>query len=70
MNLLELLFKAITSNREPGSLPHSEAYHWRCDTCGEKYSGSSRQHVGGVAVKHRQQTGGKCRTPKVYASEV
>lgn len=37
MNLLNLLFKAITSNREPDALPRSEVYHWRCDTCGDRY---------------------------------
>ncbi|MGW4149300.1 hypothetical protein [Streptomyces albogriseolus] len=70
MNPLKLLFKAITSNREPDALPRSEVYHWRCDTCRDRYVGSGRQHVGNVAAAHRRRMGGKCRTPKVCASEV
>ncbi|MFJ9239725.1 hypothetical protein ACIRJ3_32660 [Streptomyces anulatus] len=70
MNLLKLLVKAITSNREPDALPRSKVYRWNCGTCGDSYGGSDRQHVGNVAASHRRRKGGKCRTPKVYASEV
>ncbi|MFG2878732.1 hypothetical protein ACGFYU_27650 [Streptomyces sp. NPDC048337] len=71
MNLLKLLFKAITSDREPDALPRSEVYRWRCDTCRDSYVGSDRQHVGNVAASHRRRSGGKCRTPKVVrASEM
>lgn len=70
MNPLKLLFRATTSNREPDDLPRSKVYRWRCATCGDSYAGSDRQAAGSVAVSHRQRRGGKCRTPKVYASEV
>lgn len=70
MNLLKVLFKAITSNREPDTRPRSEIYRWRCGTCGDSYSGSDRQHVGNVAASHRRRKAGKCPTPKVYASKV
>lgn len=70
MDLLKLLIKAIGSNREPDALPRTKMYHWRCDTCGDKYQGLERQHVGNVAASHRRRMGGKCRTPKVYATEV
>ncbi|SEE84900.1 hypothetical protein SAMN05216483_6778 [Streptomyces sp. 2131.1] len=70
MNLLKLLLEAIISNREPDALPRSKVYRWHCKTCGDRYSGSNRQHVGHVAISHRRRKGGKCRTPKVYASEV
>ncbi|MEU9397951.1 hypothetical protein AB0D86_49300 [Streptomyces sp. NPDC048324] len=69
MNVLKLLVKAIMSNHEPDAVPRSKVYTWRCGTCGDSYSGSERQHVGNVAASHRRRKGGKCRTPKVYASE-
>jgi hypothetical protein len=70
MDLLKLLAKAITSNRGTDSLPRSEVYRWRCDTCRDSYVGSGRQHVGNIAASHRRRSGGKCRTPKVVrASE-
>jgi hypothetical protein len=69
MNPLKLLFNAIPSNREPDAVPRSEIYRWRCDTCRDTYAGVGRQHVGNVAAAHRQRSGGKCRTPKVYRSE-
>ncbi|MCY1649310.1 hypothetical protein AB0D68_25415 [Streptomyces sp. NPDC048212] len=70
MNLLKLLFKTTTSNREPDELPRSKVYRWSCATCRDSYAGSERQHVAGVAASHRQRMGGKCRTPKVYATQV
>ncbi|WP_186784563.1 hypothetical protein [Streptomyces sp. CBG33] len=70
MNPLKQLFRATTSNREPDDLPRSKVYGWRCATCGDSYAGSDRQHVKSVAASHRRRMGGKCRTPKVYASEV
>ncbi|MFJ7054759.1 hypothetical protein ACIQU7_23915 [Streptomyces albidoflavus] len=70
MNLLKQLLRATTSNREPDDLPRSKVYRWRCATCGDSFAGSDRQRVGRVAASHRQRTGGKCRTPKVYAAEV
>lgn len=69
MNLLKLLLKAITSNRESDAPPRSDVYHWRCKTCGDRYVGSGRQHVGSVAAAHRRRMRGKCQTPKVYPSK-
>ncbi|MFJ2825820.1 hypothetical protein ACIO7M_32610 [Streptomyces toxytricini] len=71
MNPFKQLLRAITSHRETDALPRSEVYRWRCNTCGDSYAGSGRQHVGNVAASHRRRSGGKCRTPKVVrASEV
>lgn len=39
MNLLKLLFNAITSDREPDALPRSDVYRWDCKMCGDRYVG-------------------------------
>ena len=71
MNLLKLLFKAIASNREPDALPRTVFYRWRCNVCGDRgVSSPDRVFVGGTAQGHRRRSGGKCPTPKMYASEV